>query len=622
MITRIDTIPDDPYSLDGASYGLMNWNYGVSGRAMMAGSEKAGALDAKTLTVMAKTENDEEKLFVPNSSDITIWTFENAKEDLYYLSAQADGAVKYLKIGSTGLSLVDEGEKDDTCRIQVIPGSGSRAGQISLKANGKTLTYSGNLENGFNTSGAAGSEWLYLVEESELTEEYFLTYTADKVSVSDPDRVTNAAKIIVYTRSWNERTKQYEFYAVDSDGRLVRVYESGDSIQWVGSLLNNMLWDFTEYYWEGTTDPNYFYELYNEYSQKYISPQLNGSQVLAGNPIGVNLNGRRNGAYYSSILAWDPESYAYAGLKVENGQLVSCPVSEADDFYFAIVKDIPVDDDLSSGVPTIDNTQHGITMKIVNFADRTTMSSFLGNNDGGMGTMLHQGLLSTYLGSDGYPTAKKGSLGSLYSQGGLKTVNHLFIASTYYSSGYYEFDSSQNFATLQGNNFKVYEELGTYDSGGDKPSLKHGQFFPFNDLKAGTFASTNGKNLYTATGELLSDGNPRKNERLYTIEYDKQKADCFFGVEIEASFTQTPSGLDAWGHDIIYEFTGDDDFWLYVDGELVIDLGGIHSAVPGNVNFATGDVNVNGMPTTLYDIFRRHYAASHPDKTEAEIRSC
>ncbi len=29
----------------------------------------------------------------------------------------------------------------------------------------------------------------------------------------------------------------------------------------------------------------------------------------------------------------------------------------------------------------------------------------------------------------------------------------------------------------------MYNELGTYDSGGDKPTLKHGQFFPYNDLK-------------------------------------------------------------------------------------------------------------------------------------------
>ena len=65
-------------------------------------------------------------------------------------------------------------------------------------------------------------------------------------------------------------------------------------------------------------------------------------------------------------------------------------------------------------------------------------------------------------------------------------------------------------------------------------------------------------------------------------------ADYFFGMELEASFTQTHSGVDAWGNDMIFEFTGDDDFWLYVDGVRVIDLGGIHSALSGSVNFRTG----------------------------------
>ncbi len=40
-----------------------------------------------------------------------------------------------------------------------------------------------------------------------------------------------------------------------------------------------------------------------------------------------------------------------------------------------------------------------------------------------------------------------------------------------------------------------------------------------------------------------------------------------------------------------------------MDDILVIDLGGIHSAVPGSVNYSTGSVNVNGVPTTLYEIF-------------------
>ena len=80
-------------------------------------------------------------------------------------------------------------------------------------------------------------------------------------------------------------------------------------------------------------------------------------------------------------------------------------------------------------------------------------------------------------------------------------------------------------------------------------------------------------------------------------------------MELSAVFTQTPDGVDNWGHDIIFEFTGDDDFWFYVDGELVLDLGGVHSALGGSVNFRTGEVICNGVHTTLYDVFKSNYQA-------------
>ena len=90
-------------------------------------------------------------------------------------------------------------------------------------------------------------------------------------------------------------------------------------------------------------------------------------------------------------------------------------------------------------------------------------------------------------------------------------------------------------------------------------------------------------------------------------------------MELEASFTQTPSGLDAWGHDIIFEFSGDDDFWLYVDGNLTIDLGGIHSAVSGSVNFRTGVVIVNGVTSNLREVFIDDYREAHPGASDSQI---
>ncbi|MBQ1534898.1 MAG: fibro-slime domain-containing protein, partial [Erysipelotrichaceae bacterium] len=602
---------EDMYDLDGKTFGLMSWSGGVAGKALMNTSSEAGAMDAKALTVMSNAQNNDDKLYVPNDSDISMWTFKWAEQDYYYLMSTVNGATKYLNIDENGLSMSSE-----SCLIRVVPGTGIHAGQIYLQASGRTLAYSGNIDNGFNINGIVGNEWLYFVELSELTTDYLLTYSAEKVSVSDP-AVTNGSRVIVYTRIWDEEDMEYKFYAIDSDGSLVRVFESGNSIEWISGQINTLLWNFVEYYWEGTTDPNYYYELYNQYSDSYIAPQVTGDQTLSFDTIGVNMNGRRDGRYSSTILAWDSRYYSFVGLKAENGRVVACPKSEAMEFYFAIMQDLNVDDDLIL-LPTVDHTQYGITMKMIDFNSRKQMSDFLDNDSGGTTTNLVQGLLSTNLGEDGYPVAASGSLGNLYA--GAEEVNHLFIQTSYNESGYFAYDSTQSFASLDRttNNFKVYKELGTYDSAGGRPTLKHGQFFPYNDLTPGVFASVNGKNLYSLTGDL-SDSDPRKYERLYSLEHDNVKVNCHFGVELEASFTQTPNGLDAMGNDIVFEFTGDDDFWLYVDGELVLDLGGIHSAVPGSVNFRTGAVNVNGRPTTLRQLFESNYRSRNPQATDEQV---
>ena len=606
--------PDDPYGLNNASYGLMFWDQSLYGKGMMASSGNVNALDAEPLTVLATADNSKH-LFVSNDSDISVWTFHWVDDDQYYLTTTVDGSTKYLKIGAGGLSLVDT--ESQTSPVRVIPGSGTHAGQICLRSGDVTLTYSGTTASGFSTGGSVGSEWLNLVDVSSLGPDYFKTYSARKVSVSDTG-ITTGSKVIVYTRAWNEQNLKYEYFAINYDGTLVRCYENGDSIEWVGNVTNTMPWQFTEYT-DDQQNPNYYYELYNEYAGQvfkppYLAPQVTGGKIVNDAPVGINMNGRRYGQYYSTILAWDAANYSYAGLKVENGKIVSCPKSEAMDFYFAVMEEIPVDDSLTT-VKTVDHTQYGITMKLQNYngeiikGDGATSTK---KQHEVMGSTVftqwnaQPGLLSTKLGENGYPTviSTNKSLYELYN--GAKEVNHLFIESTFNASGYYEYDSAQTFASLKGadhGDFTVFKELGTYDAS-NKNTLKHGQFLPFNEIEAGRFASVNGQNLYSVAGTLLPDSDPRKYENLYLV---RNKEDLYFGAELEASFTQTPDGLDDWGHDIIFEFTGDDDFWLYVDGELVIDLGGIHSALPGSVNFSTGDVSVNGQPLKLLDIYRDNF---------------
>ena len=655
-------VTEDPYGLDGQSHGLLSWSGGVTGKALMAEPASDSALVAKHLTVLAKTNQHTDRLFVPKNEndEITFWEFEWKNDNFYYLKANTAEGAKYLTITASGVSLSDTPSK-----IQVVPGTGTHKGEICLKSeDGKTLAYSGNVDTGFVVGGSAGSEWLHFAEESNLTDEYFKTYSAQKVSVSDTAHVTNGSQLIIYTRFWNESKKRYDFYAVNKDGKLVPAFESGDSIEWIGNNTNEMLWQLTEYTGE---DEGYF-DLFNPASGLYIAPKMpdpdvagDDGQILSPNSGKLILDGRRKGKYYTTILSWDPERYVYAGLKVEreddnsDSNVIICPRTDAMDFYVAIMEDVPTDDTLHT-FATIDNTLHGITMKMANFNNATAsgggtvnsnpiagdMNKFLGSSYGGFVDHTKPGLLSTSLGDDGYPTVTDGdhagqSLADLYgdTSSQLQTVNHLFIQSTYDASGYYEFNSAQNYASLYRDtdgdgkpdgyedddedgisDFKVYKELGSNDSGGNKWTLKHGQFFPYNDLKAGLFGTVNGQNLYPPTPEQqLDNKDPRKYEQLYLVP----KPDYYFGMELEANFVQTPNGLDDWDHDIIFEFSGDDDFWLYVDGELVIDLGGIHSALPGSVNFRTGKVMVNGTETTLKDLFYKNYVAR--DHTDAEAQA-
>lgn len=147
--------------------------------------------------------------------------------------------------------------------------------------------------------------------------------------------------------------------------------------------------------------------------------------------------------------------------------------------------------------------------------------------------------------------------------------------------GYYVYDSygksdgkSGNYAVYNSTtkSFNVYDSAGVYKGSVSDTNL--GQFFPF-DSADKVFKEENGQ--LSPIG--ITDGT-------------NDKLNHHFGMSMTTEFVQPYGGQTTKNEDMIFEFSGDDDVWVYIDGVLVGDLGGIHEKATLKINFATGAVHV------------------------------
>ena len=273
------SIPDDPYELNNKTYGLMEHSDDSSyGYALMADDDSTARAELYQLVTL-DSEHKENKLYVPKDSDITQWTFENVSEDKYKLKAGS----KYLYATSNTLKLTED--PDAAGEFKVIPNDDNT---ICLKIGDNYVHYDQSSEN-FDIASTATK--LNFAGISDVSSSDSITYTANRISVSDGEHAYNGAELIVYTRLWDDETKKYEYYAIDHNGTLRQVFAYGDKIMWLDDSMNTLLWKFTVHYNSVKTENGYvktengYYELRNTHSDKYLAPQLTGNQILSDNKI-------------------------------------------------------------------------------------------------------------------------------------------------------------------------------------------------------------------------------------------------------------------------------------------------------------------------------------------------
>lgn len=172
-----------------------------------------------------------------------------------------------------------------------------------------------------------------------------------------------------------------------------------------------------------------------------------------------------------------------------------------------------------------------------------------------------------------------------------------------YTGNYYVFDSKKNvvrYNSTKKDLDKYYNQSSqlvgdTYGDGVSSPYSESG-LFPFNQVADGKSDTSDGSNLHYG-----------------------------FGIKFSLDFYLNENGtVDGRkdGTPITFTFQGDDDVWVFLDDQLVLDMGGAHKNSIGEINFAKNNGYVTiGSAGVAGDSIVTNTAKSKYEKTFAQLDS-
>ena len=196
--------------------------------------------------------------------------------------------------------------------------------------------------------------------------------------------------------------------------------------------------------------------------------------------------------------------------------------------------------------------------------------------------------------------------------------------------GSYYYNSTKNFASYNRNtnSFILYNSPGVAKA---DSSAFCGQFFPFNTAKdvfdsytqddKGNIRLTYNNAANKSSGNNGNDYDPVEYGGNRYIKCYAPNLNHYLGMTMEMRFLQPKGGCLPNDADtpMTFKFSGDDDVWIFIDGVLVADLGGLHDACSLEIDFSNGSVHYiqENKTTTLLESFQAVYGSdSNPGGIE------